>query len=229
VELSSFEKNIIPHNRDAISLWRVCLPSDVDRDVYISSCFSTNTISVIDEFGERQNEVRIGSIALQQVVFPLNESEVGSEVLCASLPHSGLLYVIDVYGGDHSNLTEHQHSFRKSIVGGFANVLIDGQGRIVISVDSDSDSEVFIQSTGGKSGKITIRSTTQVLIDSPKILLNDSEEPIILGNKLVDLLTELFDQLGIESAGPYPLLGNQFYLNLKEKLEALKSTLSFVK
>jgi len=56
--------------------------------------------------------------------------------------------------------------------------------------------------------------------------LNESEEPVLLGTKTVTLISDLLDQLGQESAGPYPLLGNAFYLNLKSRLEELKSQIS---
>lgn len=69
----------------------------------------------------------------------------------------------------------------------------------------------------------------EVKVTSKKILLNDSDEPILLGNKTVQLISDLLDQLGKESAGPYPLLGNAFYTQLKSQLDSLKSTISFVK
>jgi hypothetical protein len=235
-------------NRDAVSLWRIYMPSDVDREEYIKTCFLTGTVTVINENGEIIHRVKIGKFDIQQVRFPMDLKSFGSEVICLSAPYSGKLYITNVYNSSNefSDQQEDQYRLYKSTDNGFAELRIDGQGKIHLSVDSEGDSDITIsvankERTGKlnvnvngdiliqNDGTTTLKSTNKVLIDSPKIYLNDSEEPILLGQKTVDLLSDLLDQLNIESAGPYPLLGNSKYATIKQGLEDLKSKLSFVK
>lgn len=230
----------IPQDRDAISIWRVYLPSDIDREQYIKKCYLSGTVSLVDEFNEVAHRVKIGKLTLQLIEFPIDVNHVGSEVICVSMPYGGRLYVIDVYSsnGDFIDQDEQQFRFIKSINGGLAEVRVDGNGKILLTVDSEEDSEIIINvANKEKAGKITVgvngsavvRATEQVLLDSPKILLNESEESILLGNKTVKLIGDVLTQLGKESAGPYPLLGQSIYNQLKETLEELKSKISFVK
>lgn len=235
-------------NRDAISLWRVYLPVDVDRAEYIKTCYLTGTVTLTNENGEIIHKVKVGRLALQLITFPANEKLVGSEVSCLSLPYSGELRVIDVYAtsSEFYDQEESQFRFTQSIDNGFAEMRIDGKGRILLSVDGEGDTEVVLSVTNkNRTGKLTIiangdisiqndgntvlKTTKQVLIDSPKILLNQSDEPILLGKKTVQLLSDILDNLSKESAGPYTLRGAANYTALKQNLEALKSTISFVK
>lgn len=234
-------------NRDTVSLWRIYMPSDVDREVYIKTCFLTGTVTLINENGEIVHRVKIGKLAIQTIKFPLDLKSFGSEVICLTAPYSGKLYVTDVYTSstEFGDQGEDQYRLYKSTDDGFAEVRIDGKGNIFLSVDGEGESNITISvANKDRTGKLnvnvngdilvqndgttTLKSTNQVLIDSPKIYLNDSEEPILLGKKTVQLLSDLLDQLNIESAGPYPLLGNSKYAEIKQGLEDLKSTKSFV-
>jgi len=235
--------------RSTISIWRVALPFDIDRDKYIQNCYLTGSITIANENGERMPNIKIGKIALQLIDFPLTTDTLGSKVCCVSTPYSGDLYVIEVYYTDEQylNQSENQYRFLKSSGIGTASILVDGSGNIVLSVNGDSDNGVMTLNITNKDrngklninvngdvtltndGNVTLKTSKQILIDSPKILLNNSEEPVLLGKKTVELLSDWLDQLGKESAGPYPLLGQSFYTQLKQKLEDLKSKITFVK
>lgn len=255
--------------RDSFSLWRIYLPTDVDRDKYVKTCYMTGTVSLVNENSEFKHSVKIGRLSLQVITFPADTKSFGSEVICASMPYSGRLYVVDVFSSSSEIYDQEENQYRFFKVGkGYAEARIDGSGKILLTVDSDDAAEVEISVTNKdrsgslkvnvngeimviNDGKTTVQSSQeinleqydaeadertvvniikdQVKVISKKILLNDGEEPILLGNKTVDLLTKLLDFLGAESAGPYPLLGNVNYTNLKSDLEALKSELSFLK
>ena len=229
----------IPQDRDAISIWRIYLPSDIDRDEYIKKCYLSGTVSLVDEWNEVVHRVKIGKLTLQLIEFPADIKHVGSEVICVSMPYSGRLYVIDVYSsnGDFIDQDEQQFRLVKSINGGVAELRVDGNGKILLTVDGEEDTEVIINVTNKeKKGNLTInvngsaviKSSEQVLIDSAKILLNQSTEPILLGTKTIKLIEDLLTQLEKESAGPYSLLGKAVYTELKKRLEELKSKKSFV-
>lgn len=258
--------------RGTMSVWRVYLPVDVDRDRYIKTCFMTGTVSLVNENSEFKHNVKIGRMALQMVNFPKDTESFGSEVVCASMPYSGKLYVVDVYtsSSEFYDQEENQYRFYKTDdKGGYAELRVDGAGKILLTVDGEEVTELQIMVTNkDRSGRLkvnvngeimvvndgttTIQSSQditleqydgneedertiiniikdQVKIVSKKILLNEGEEPILLGNKTIDFLTKLLDYLGKESAGPYPLLGNSNYIALKQDLEGLKSQLSFLK
>jgi hypothetical protein len=258
--------------RDSNSIWRIYLPIDVDRDQYVKTCYLTGTVSLTNENAEFKHRVKIGKMALQLVSFPLNSKSFGSEVLCASMSYSGKLYVVDVYtsSSEFNDQDENQYRFEKNDnKGGYAEVRVDGSGKILMTVDGENITEICISVTNKdrsgslkinvngeimiiNDGKTTVQSSQditleqydgnsenektliniikdQIKIVSKKILLNEGDEPVLLGKKTVDLLTKLLDFLGNESAGPYPLLGKANYTKLKNDLEALKSELSFVK
>lgn len=244
----SIGKTGMNQNRDAVSLWRIYMPIDVDREEYVKMCYLTGTVTITNDNGETVHKAKIGRLALQLIKFPIDENSSGSEVICLSAPYSGSLYVVDVFTSSSEYYDQEENQFRllQNSSKGSAEVRIDGQGKILLTVDGEEDAEVTVSvSNKNRTAKLTtivngdilvqndgtttLKSSNQVLIDSPKILLNESDEPILLGSKTVSLLDEILTALGSESAGPYPLRGASTYTQLKENLEALKSTISFVK
>lgn len=135
----------LPQGRDIISIWNVYLPLDQDRERYIKNSYLTSTITVTNSNGEIVHRVQAGKLALQAIRFPIDNKDLGSQVICCSAPYSGKLYVVDVFDQDteYTDLAENQYRFKKASVEGFAEVLIDGNtGLIILNVDSES--------TGGK-------------------------------------------------------------------------------
>lgn len=231
----------MPQMRDSVSIWSIYVPYGVDRQVYIDNCYKTGTVTLINENSEVINRVKIGKLLLQLVEFPDDTDSLGSEVICLTIPYSGEIRVVDVYYTDkqYNFQRENEYRFVKQHNTGIASITVDGRGRTIISVDGGEDiGEIILNVTdNNKTGKLSIQvngsvnlvSSQSVLIDSPQIFLNQSEEPIPLGNKLAQLLDDILSQLAKESAGPYPLLGRGVYEQLKESIEAIKSTMSFVK
>jgi hypothetical protein len=222
----------IEQDRDSISLWRVILGLGMDRDAYIKQCYMTGTVTIANMNGEVYNKIKIGKLNLQLVDFPKDKDSFGSEVVCVKLPYSAELRVVDVYytESQYQNQNENQFISQKSRNGSYSGQIIDGEGNITLSVFSDSKTgTITITAIGkGKSGVVNISADGQIQVISPKINLNKDGEPMLLGTHTTDFLSDLLDQLGKESAGPYPLLGQQTYIQMKEKLDALKSKKSTV-
>ena len=257
--------------RHSISEWRVFVPADVDRETYIRTCFLTGTVSLGNFHGEIIHRVSVGQLAIQTIKFPTDSKSFGSRVVCLTSPRSGKLYVADVFSSssEFNDQDEDQYRLFKTSTG-YAEVRIDGKGKISLGVDGEEDGgEVSINVTNkNKQGKLKLNVNGDITItnqgnievtsdgnikatvskdgiessvevnrdeiklttpDTGRIYLNESEEPVLLGKKVTEFLSDLLDQLGKESAGPYPLLGNSSYLSMKNKLDALKSTISFVK
>jgi hypothetical protein len=249
--MDSIGKIGMTQDRDSISIWRVCLPGDVDREVYIKTCYLTGRISLINDNGEVKHRVKVGKLAIQLIDFPNTTGTFGSEVACLTMPYSGELYVADVYqsSSNFADQKEYQYRFVKSNgEEGIAALIIDGKGKISLTVDGeDSDAGIDIKVTSvNKSAKLNLNVNGDIVVQNQgtvsvtsdreirfitegKIYLNQSDEPILLGNKTTELLSDLLDQLAKESAGPYPLLGQSIYPQIKQRLDELKSTISFVK
>lgn len=232
-------KYSVDDSRETVSEWSVCLPLDVDREVYIKTCFNTGTVSLVNSNAEYQHRVKIGRLAIQLIDFPESSNELGSNVVCLKSPYSGKLYVVDVFTSSKEVYSQQEGQFLfVKTKNGSAVVLIDGDGKINISasgLDDESEINISVNSENGKgkfnlnvNGDTAINNSGQVLIKSPKIFLNASEEPILLGNKTTEFCDSLLDILGHESAGPYPLLNAAKYIELKSRLEELKSKKSFV-
>lgn len=73
----------------------VSLPTDVDREEYISYCLKTHTLTVETISGGYYNRVPISSINLNLVRFPLVIGEKGSQVICM-IEENGLPVVVTV-------------------------------------------------------------------------------------------------------------------------------------
>lgn len=94
--------NSLPTNRRTVSKWNVYIPlststESIDRDTYIKNCFLTNTITLINTNAEIRHKVKIDKECLQTIRFPVDASDLGSEVVCLTIPYSEDLYVIGVF------------------------------------------------------------------------------------------------------------------------------------
>lgn len=264
-------KQPLNQHRDPISIWRVIVPIEIDREKYIRTCYQTGTVSLTDG-NEIVHRVKVGKLSLQLIDFPISIDTFGSEVVCVCAPYSGKLYVIDVYSSSTEINDQRESQFRLYKVSndGYAEVRVDGQGKVLLTVSGEDEiSEVSVNITSeNKKGKLKLNVNGDILVqnegnthltssnninakvtdgevessvdlkkneirlktpDDGKIYLNDSEEPMLLGNKNNQLLSDILDQLGKESAGPYPLLGQQKYLGFKNRLDEILSKISFVK
>ncbi len=145
-------------DRDSVSVWRVCIPFDVDREVYIKNCFLTGTVCLTNENAEVQADVKIGKFALQLIDFPEDSTSQGSEVACATAPYSGQLYVIDVFytASQYGAQKENQFHLYKTNGLGNAGILIDGNGNIILTVDGDEDNGVVTLNVTNQNRQITI-------------------------------------------------------------------------
>lgn len=186
----------INQDRDSISIWNVYMPLDVEREDYIKTCFLTGTVTVINENGESNHKVKIGRLNLQLVNFPKDINSLGSQVICVSAPYSGKLYVIDVYtnSSEFYDQEEDQYRLVKSSDTGIAELRIDGEGKILLSVDSEnSDSgEVTISITNkDRNGKLNININGELnIINDGKVFLQTTKE-IEIEHKGEDTITSI--------------------------------------
>ena len=210
------------------------MPADVDRDDYVKTCYLTGTVTLLNDGAEVVHKAKVGKLLMQLITFPKNLKEIGSEVVCVSAPYSGQLYVVDVYNSSSEFIDQEEHQYRFfKTNNGYAELSIDGKGNMLLSVDGESEDngQVTISVCNkSKSGKFNVQCDGDVVIESPKIFHNvGATEPMLLGQKTIDLLGELLDVLNQESAGPYTLRSKQKYVEIKNKLEDLLSEISYLK
>ena len=266
MEIDHIDREPLPGTRDSISLWAIYLPSDRDRDEYIKNCFFTNTVTLV-RGAEVKHRVPIPVSLLREITFPVDSQDIGSQVLCASLPYQDKPFVIQVYQSpsNYSTGNEKVSVIKKTFLGKNVEIVMDvNTGTLDLNVDSDEDTggeinlnvsnnsrtaqlnvvcngDINVNNDGNvnviSTKKISLKLDTQVegedinevILTKESIKLNESDEPILLGNKTIQLISDLLDILGKDSAGPYPLLNNAQYIQLKDKLDNIKSKISFVK
>lgn len=146
-------------DRDTVSEWHVVLPKGQDRADYVHNCFLSGTVSLVNDNGEYQHRVKVNKRDLQEVTFPTDGKTLGSQVLCLTAPYSGQLYVVAVFATstEWNDQTESTYRLFKTN-GGTAELLVGGQGKILLSVDAEDDaSEVRIAVTSkNKRGKLSL-------------------------------------------------------------------------
>lgn len=159
-------ENKLPTDRKTISEWAVYLPDEVDRSKYIETCFLTNTITLTNANAEVKHRVRISKEALREVRFPVDSTDLGSEVICVTSPFSEKLFVVAVFDPItfYTEQKENQYRFNKSTSDGYADLVIDGQNGVVqIGVRSEqSGGIVSINVTNANKTaqyKITVNGT----------------------------------------------------------------------
>lgn len=138
-------ENKLPTDRKTISEWAVYLPDGVDRSKYIETCFLTNTITLTNANAEVKHRVRISKEALREVRFPVDSTDLGSEVICVTSPFSEKLFVVAVFDPItfYTEQKENQYRFNKSTSDGYADLVIDGQNGVVqIGVRSEQNGGV---------------------------------------------------------------------------------------
>lgn len=169
------------------------LPNDLDRDTYVRYCFNTNTISIALENGGILNNVQCTKSVIQQLEFPLNTKEVGSQVVWVDQEALGYPVVVGVLlrSDQVTDLSEHQTSQRRVTNNGSSEILVDGQNPfIIINSDSlkDTGGDIYIVSKNtGLTSKININSSGEINLSSQNIQASISNElNIIIRDSLQD-------------------------------------------
>jgi len=158
-------------DRFPVSEWYVVLPKGQDRDEYVQKCFHGGTVSLVNDNGEYQHRVKIDKFALQTVVFPPDDKTKGSAVVCVTAPYSGQLYVVGVFATSTEWVDQRESTYRLfkgAVAGGTAELLVDGSGKIILSVDSEDDtSEVTVNVTSKhKAGRLNLNVNGDTVVQT---------------------------------------------------------------
>lgn len=112
---------------------RVILPSDVERDNYVTQCLRTGRVSIATEFGEFFNDVAISLEALNHLTFPINHEKFGSQVVwLRTTGHQKPVIVGILINTDESPaLGEDVFSLLRESANGLVNILGDGKTGVI--------------------------------------------------------------------------------------------------
>lgn len=127
--------------REAISLWQIAIPVDQPREKYIEECYNTNTVSIASRYGEVLHRVPIPNNALQEVEWPIDAGQFGSQVIVGNVSSDGdefptVLNVIRTFTKFEHN-KENTYRWKKGTDTSNAEILIRGkEGYVVINASS---------------------------------------------------------------------------------------------
>lgn len=182
--------------RTAISIWNVYLPSEVDRNKYVTNCLRTGTVTLINTNNEVVHKIPIGKLALQLVKFPAEqpakgpavEPRLGSVVSCGNVLGHNQMFVLDVYNyeNEFNHIEENEFRLIKEDGVNKAEVSLRGKKGIAsVSVHSDDADggqlHINVTHSDGESalvklsvsGDIDVEATGSVSVKSSSGLLMD--------------------------------------------------------
>lgn len=162
----------------------VIIPSDVERDKYIRTCYQTLTVSIFSEHNGVSNRVPVDSFSINFIAFPSSPNEFGTAVMFTVDPVLKRPMVVGIYNqpGQVGELHEHQFKFKRQHGNKFVelagsasenymglSVKTDKGGEAYVKVASDDDTgQITLEVSGNinltASNKTTIRQFDQIAI-----------------------------------------------------------------
>lgn len=167
----------IKSNREPISLWRIAIPADQDREKYIEQCFNTNTVSITSRYGEVLHRVPIPNNAIQEIDWPVDAGSFGSQVIVGSIKSDGdefpvVLNTVRTFTKFEHN-KENAYRWHKATDTSHAEILIRGKdGYIslnVASADADGGKVVLNISNQESAGELDVVVNGQANIKATNI------------------------------------------------------------
>lgn len=149
----------------------IAIPSEIERENYIKTCFRKQRITIITDLGSVFNDCYITSEAIQRISFPQKDGEKGSCVVYASCPFSSKPIVFGVLQGDESSslLKENMWVMEKSMGDTTISIQFDPKNNVAtLNVVSAGKSKVVVQSKGSEESELNIESSGKVNVIADK-------------------------------------------------------------
>lgn len=220
------------------SVGYVYIPKGVDRDNFVETCMRKGICSIYREnsFGIINN-VQVESDLIQKINWPKETGKLGQGVLIITDSFKKQNYIVALLNknGEILQCKEGQRIIQKTTENGTVTICLDAN---LMKIDIFSEGEINIVTRGGdvnirSDETVNIESSERVNINCDSIVHNNGEEPILRGQKTVDLLETLIDLLFqarvATSIGLQPLTNFVEINELKTRLNELKSEKSFIK
>jgi hypothetical protein len=163
-----------PKSRRNSGIGYIMLPTDLDRDEYIKTCYRTGTVSIIGEEGfDVAHRVRIGKIAIQLIEFPNSSNELGSGVFWVKLANQEEPIITEVLFNQAEGLDNEEGDFTvsKGDIDSNSSFLLTKDGKYLISVSSNKEGVAVVDIKAvseNETGLINIFSNGILNISSTK-------------------------------------------------------------
>lgn len=166
-------RNIQKNAPESVGVAYIAIPTDIDRDSFVRTCYRRNRVSIITDFGSVINECYILDEALERVQFPKTAGEKGSCVAYVSNKFSNKPIIIGILSeNDNSSLLEEQmFRFEKEFNG--TTILIQGdpqKNSFVINISSKDPSSIEIAAKGNPESKLDINSSGSVNVKADQLI-----------------------------------------------------------
>jgi len=152
----------------------IAIPSDIDREVYIRSCYKQNRVSIKTRDGGFINRVPVGKNCINLIEFPLTFKDSGSPVVWVNEPNHNQPIIIEVLNKDEEyfDLVEHQSRFIRKYKNNLVEIVSSPKNSYIgITVDSEDDSEIYLNVYNkNKTGKLNITVQGDVNISTEGIV-----------------------------------------------------------
>lgn len=128
------------------------VPPDQDRDKFVRDAYRTGSVTIINDFSERMDNVRVSKHVMNDLEFPSDSEKLGSMVLWVNVPRNNQPVIVSVVpkGNEIYEFLEHQFSIRKTF----------GDSTIDVSGDAESGSLVINVFSKSKAPRIDMNVTT---------------------------------------------------------------------
>lgn len=185
-----------------VGIGYVIIPSDVNKEEYISNCFLNETVSIYPESGGiSYNNVKVSVNCLNNIEFPEINDTFGSCVVYLLHPTQKIPIIVGVISKTDESITLNYKLFKLSKSLGDNSVTITGDGsngNLMVSLFSDSDEggQLIIDvNSYSKTGVVKLRVTGNIFIISNNIDIKVKESIKVESS----LLTVKSEDIKVES------------------------------
>jgi hypothetical protein len=177
----------------------VIVPQDFDREEFINNCFRNSSVSIVNEYGERFDNVKVNTILFNYIVFPSSYKKLGSPIVWVKIPNYDIPVVVALLNRDEViNNIEGGFSFGRKSENSFVEIKGNSEdGEIIINVDTSSSKQgkirVYLNSQNNDGlfdikvkgnidveavGEIKVKSTKKLSLNVSNLLKSQSETNI---------------------------------------------------
>lgn len=162
----------------------VTIPADIDRDVFITYCYQTNSLYIKTEDGGYHKNIITADHVFNFLDFPEKPGDNGSLVIYVQEPvHKELMVVAKINSNDEiTDLIEGQFKFRKKWKNNFVEIAGSAKdGYLSLSVDCEDNSSFNIHvNNSNKNAELIVEIAGSALINALNEISIISKENVIL-------------------------------------------------
>lgn len=216
----------------------ICIHSDIDRDIFISDCFTRSTVSIKTQEGSVYKNCPIDPIKFNDIIWPMDPQNIGTPVVYVTEPiHQqpiviATLNFIDTIQDQDENQFKIKRKWNDSIVEiagsakeGYLNIIVDGIERsdfIVRVSNKDNNANITLDI----DGEVNILAHDVVTISSQQQIISKVgiEDKSSISSQSSTEINHKIDKFSInEGSEPLPL-GETLKNLLNEILDTLASS-----